>query len=285
MAESSIIEAVDPVLRTLNDMRVDAFYALVVLTLVAGVLWWLDRRATRNAKAAEAKASEDAETRRQASLSKALSEQARAMSEQTVTLKGLAGAVEGLRRESSTNTQQMCDELSNVAVCVGAMNKNVRDLRDRQMGVIGRVDSIRICEDKFDHFIRREVEREFEFSLRQNDWANRSNFIRDRVRTKLADIIRTAQRALADYKLGIDTDPYFVQRTTEKGTRFRLVDDLWEQVEPLYVHSASVDNRIEEMRVRITNVIGDAVHQAEAEVNDLYRDGDSSGLNEAVRQF
>ncbi len=255
---------VEQVLLAMNQLRNVVLFAILGTGVIVFGLWqfftWFGRRSEiqRDLDIEESK------NRRAAAFNRCIGDMGK-------TVERLGVMIEKHTDDEEHQTNNLASSMGDLSMCVASLDKHVKDLRDRQAGVINHTDSLRIIEDKFDQYVKHEVVRVFDYSLRQNDWDNRADAIRNRIKTEIGDILKTAQRAIGEYKLSVDTTPYFRTTHTERGIRFQLCDDLWDEVEGLYAEHGDVDQRAGEMRVIVANTIADAVAVAASQVNDIYR--------------
>ncbi len=126
----------------------------------------------------------------------------------------------------------------------------------RSSGTMDKETSLRLI-DKFFGDLSRDVISIFTYSLENNGYAERPDFIRDRVKTQIAQSIESQRTALSFFKLGIELDSFFEMRKRDGKERFVLADDLWAVVEPLYSSKQPLPARVEEMRLSTQNMIRD----------------------------
>lgn len=154
----------------------------------------------------------------------------------------------------------------------------LEEIRDRQRNVIGKSDSIRIILNKFNDVIKREIINIFEWSIINNDYKGRADFVRKKVKTALADNISIAQKSLNEFNLSLDLDQFFITYVDERtrNIHFKLVDQLWDEVEPIYHKehyrgSKITEQQLEEMQIAVNNVITAELTKIQMEINNLYR--------------
>jgi len=145
---------------------------------------------------------------------------------------------------------------------------HLRDLVLRSTGTMDRETSIRLI-DKFFGDLARDVVSIFTYSLENNGYAERPDFIRDRVKTQIAQSIDSQRTALSYFKLGVDLTPFFAVRKRDNKERFVLADDLWDSVEALYRSDATLALRVEEMRLVTQNLIRDYLTRAKHTAADV----------------
>lgn len=145
---------------------------------------------------------------------------------------------------------------------------HLRELVQRSTGTMDRETSLRLI-DKFFGDLSRDVVSIFTYSLENNGYAERPDFIRDRVKTQIAQSIESQRTALSYFKMGIELAPFFAVRKRENKERFVLADDLWEAVEYLYKSEASLVLRVEEMRLVTQNHIRDYLTRAKHSAANL----------------
>jgi len=149
----------------------------------------------------------------------------------------------------------------------------LRDIRDRQVGAINKQDSLRIIIDKFNNMTE-EIKTVFEWSITKNDYNSRKSFIKKKIKTELARVISVSENSLTDFKLTVDLTHFFKRYLDEKDntTKYTIVDDLWDGINQLYVSDESLTNRLEEMRINVSNIVTIHLTKAQAGVNELYKE-------------
>jgi len=154
----------------------------------------------------------------------------------------------------------------------------MEEIRDRQKNVISKTDSVRIILNKFNDVIKREVIAIFEWSIINNDYDNRAEFVRKKVKTAVAEVIILAKKSLAEFKLSLDLEQFFITYKDKKSgnIHFKLVDQLWDEVEQIY-HKEKysgdgvAEQQLEEMQIAINNVVTAELTKIQMEINNLYR--------------
>lgn len=154
----------------------------------------------------------------------------------------------------------------------------MEEIRDRQKNVIGKSDSIRIVLNKFNDVVKREIIGIFEWSIINNDYEGRKDFVRKKVKTAIAESITMAQKSLSEFNLSVELEQFFITYKNKKdgNIHLKMVDLLWEDVEPIYHKSKYAGNNIEEqqleeMQIAVNNVITAELTKIQMEINNLYR--------------
>lgn len=144
------------------------------------------------------------------------------------------------------------------------INENVKTTRtlmakilSNQEGILDRRFSIKIIEHYFVIVIYTAVAEIFEKSLRENDFSNRQEFIANKVRTKIGDIIDNSVRELKEFNFSIDIDPFFELDKGVNGKRYILIDNIWNSVKIFYLQDKPLDQRCEESKLLISFIIKD----------------------------
>ncbi len=202
----------------------------------------------------------------------------------------LGNLVENLKEQSKENTTNLTRVGSTVEAmthAVMSLHRVVSDVRDRQAKIISRGESLAIVEAKFIDYVRNEALGVFEQSLRRNAYQERKDFVRDRVKTAIGEIITRAHQSLErDYPaLSLNLDPFFTERGSGTGgLRYTLCDTMWEKVEPLYLlgrGAKDIDQRVEEMCIILSNIVNDYVTSARETACDIYANCEED-LNETA---
>jgi len=156
------------------------------------------------------------------------------------------------------------------------LDKIMAEIRDRQRNVIGHNDSIKIIINKFNDVIENEVIKIFEWSIINNDYESRKDFVRKKIKTKIAEQISLAKESLGQFNLSVDLGKFFITYKDEKSNNihFKIVDQIWDNVEKVY-HKENysgnvVEQQLEEMQVEINNVITTELMKIQVDINNLY---------------
>jgi hypothetical protein len=157
---------------------------------------------------------------------------------------------------------------------VSGMHKVVGDLLSRQAGAINRDDSLRLVERFFMFDVRVDVIAVFNHSLEKDDFVGRAQFVEQRVKSMISQILENTEKALSVFKISISLDQFFPV-TSQGGVRhYKLCDILWDVIKPLYTHRASLPDRLEEMRLVIQSKLREFVQNGFHSVHEVYHDND-----------
>jgi len=156
----------------------------------------------------------------------------------------------------------------------------LEEIRDRQRNVISKSDSIRIILNEFDT-IKREAIQIFEWSIINNDYKKRKDFVRVKVKMALAKTVGLAKQSLSEFNLSLDLNQFFItyKHKKTKNIHFKIVDQLWDEIEAMYhKENYSGDDindieqqQLEEMNVNVINLISAELAKIQSEINNLYR--------------
>lgn len=281
------------ILRVLNELKYPVIF-IVIATLALGFSLWRwfnyrDKRAEARERA-EADARADATARRESEVRTARdAATTQHLNQVSISMRTMRQAFENHTALEERSSSRLLDHLGRLDDTLNEVTRCMREVRDRQAGVINREDSLRIITHSLQGFVKSELVRLFEYSIRKNDYSNRANLIKERVKTEAATAVANAERDLHGYKLGLDLRHFFPRRGGKAG-RFVLVDDAWEQVvrRGLYEHEAPVEQRVKAMEVLVHNLVTDLIARATERSADLYNsasddDEDDSGSYEAPR--
>lgn len=156
------------------------------------------------------------------------------------------------------------------------------EIRDRQKNVIGKTDSVRIIINKFNDVVKREILTIFEWSIINNDYKSRKQFVKRKVKSAIADSINMARRSLSEFNLSVDLEQFFItyKNAADQNVHLKIVDQLWDEVALIYerekpteeaAHTKMVSQQIEEMQIAVNNVITAELTKIQLEINNLYR--------------
>jgi uncharacterized protein YoxC len=253
-------------------LSVLAFAAIIIVTWL--ILRHRDKQAEAKARAEEAKRSEAATARSEASKN----DRAKMMRSAWEQLaREVAGMRTDLQKQYQT-TDSMASSVKTLSGSVSELHSAIRDVANRQHGGINRGDSIRIVEHAINETLQREVVDIFSYSLRKNDYANRADFIKQRVKTLIGQVIVRIAANLREYRhLSINPACYLAYYRDEstRGVRFKIVDRLWDGVEPLYraPHPPEGDDpRLDEMRITVANIVADVLTAGRNAAENIYAD-------------
>lgn len=170
--------------------------------------------------------------------------------------------ITALAAASNRNAEATARMEAQVAEMVAGNKTLVATLR----GVINPADSRKIIEAEL-WSAAKECTRGFQVSLRDNHYAGRETDIEDKMKQSCARILDRAQTKLRGFDMAIDPENFFVLDNTE-GTRYALVNQLWEAMVRLYKSPANyADTRQAEARER---QVYDSIHA-------IFRDAIISG--------
>ena len=167
-----------------------------------------------------------------------------------------------------------------LSVTLERMTMVLEELRDRQRGVMSQSDSLRLICNYFNDVVKDEIQQIFRWSLLNNHYESRKDFIRKKIKTKMAEVFTLAKKSLNEFHLSVDLDKFFPTYKSDNAIYYRLVDDLWDTIEPVYDSSRYKndmpikDQQIEEMMIGVNNVIVSFCASIQTNINDIYREDD-----------
>jgi len=183
---------------------------------------------------------------------------------------------------------ELAGSMSKHDAALDEMAKSVKEMTRKSKGTMPLDSTLSIIETFYSNIIYR-AQSIIEQSLRENDYANRAQYISRKVRTMLADFIYGQREELRKINtLAVDPDQFFrvyinddtkrIQRVADnadsqpasdafirevQGERFILCDIIWRAVEPCYTGSVLSDDdiplqgRIEEAHILLQNAVHD----------------------------
>jgi hypothetical protein len=138
-----------------------------------------------------------------------------------------------------------------------------------------RTASLKLIQSTLTSGVCKEIVFAVERSLAENRSEERKEFVSEKVRTIIGDILAEARNDLRGYPLAFNPDLFFpVYQAPHGGERFILVDQIWMGVEPSYRKGASLQERTEEARLKISNVLKDHVAQINIEIQTRRASGE-----------
>jgi len=156
----------------------------------------------------------------------------------------------------------------------------LEEIRDRQRNVINKSDSIKIILNEFE-MAKKEIISLAEWSIVNNDYEHRKEFVRKKVKTALAEVITLSHKSLAEYSLSVDLEQFFITYIDKKDkenhrVHFKMVDQFWDGIESIYhkenYSGSDIENQqLEEMQIAIANIINAELLKIQLEINNLYR--------------
>lgn len=124
-------------------------------------------------------------------------------------------------------------------------------------GKINKPNSIRIIQSTFDavqHRLASVIER----SLYHNGYVGAEDYIADKVRTEMSEVLIDARSKLERFPLVVSTEHFFLLHDGG-AERFKLCDLMWVKVEPLFRAPGDLQSRIERAKLLTRNIVSDYV--------------------------
>jgi len=250
---------------------------IVVCALLAWMMWLRSKRAQavleaeNQAAIAKAKESENAAKEKRAD-------------RYASVLEGLQREIGGLRADTGKGSRAIQDA---VGQQTAALSKTVtmlesghaqrhtdlsvlmRELLDRQKGVINLEDSFRIIELNFRLEIKPSVLSTVEASIRNNHYNQEAAFIQERFLARVNKILFMAQEALSFYTLSVRVD-FFLPSNQSK--HYELADQLWASLKTVHESTADIGDetatqrRVQRAQLKAENVLNSFLNTRISEV-------------------
>lgn len=227
--------------QAINAMRLSVLLTVSVVGLIAFAMWLWARRAGLLAFRSECAKRILSEDRLTDTLVKL----------QTTVAKVGTG-IETMNREHSIATEAILNSLLRTDTAV-------RKLANKINNRLSVNDSARIVSNAFEQVVYREICIVVERALRENDYANRQEYVERKVKTQIGDVLVGVRETLSTYPLGLSVATYFPIDETVAGERFVLCTIIWGRINRLFQGHAQVGHRIEEAFLLIENTMRDYV--------------------------
>lgn len=248
-------------LQTINALRSEVMLFILALAGIAGI-FLLIRHYLKVKKDREAK-----QQREDQAVLIERAKQSRAVL-YTDALNGLTRAFS----EHTTNEEHLLERLDatldRVSGSVGRVDACLTTFLLCQTEAVNVVDSKRLIKEKFTGQVLHAIVYLIEKSLRENDFVRRQTFITSNMKTGIGQILVQARNELRDYKLAVHSDEYFLTLPDTQAERFILCENIWNAVEGLYKAPNPLDQRLQELRLTVQNVIADYVTEREHTVRE-----------------
>lgn len=153
-------------------------------------------------------------------------------------------------------TTEFQDEMK---ATMSGVRRLLADMTQKNAGVMNRDNSVRVIEHSFQNVVR-DIVAIFTASLENNGYSERPEFIKNRVKTAVGQMLDNLRASLSVFQMSIDDDLFFRSvNGDDKGDRYALAAELWNLVEPLYSKKLPLNERLEEMRLVVPNCVRDYV--------------------------
>lgn len=136
-------------------------------------------------------------------------------------------------------------------------NELAQQILSKTSGIIGHEDSACIIKLFFMNVAYNEIEKIVHDSLRKNDYSTRSDWILDRVKSGIGDILSECRSTLNDLNLSISIPKFFKIDSSQIKERFMLVNIIWGGIEEFYSSPKTLDQKLEESSLKLRNIIKD----------------------------
>jgi hypothetical protein len=295
MADATALDA-PQILEAIGQLRTGGLILvglIVVCALLAWMLWLRSKRSqslldtATQRHAARAKELENAAKEKRATL-------------YTSSLNSLKTEITRLRADTGEGSQAIQDAL---ATQTSALSKSLtglegghtqrqadltvllRELLDRQKGVINLEDSFRIIELNFRFDIKPSVLSTVEASIRNNHYHQEAAFIQERFLARVNKILFTAQEALGFYTLSVRIDFFLPSNNTK---HYELTDHLWDALRAVHetptdlTSESAMQRRIQMAQLRAENVMNSFLNARISEVRSNQDDNALRSTSHAV---
>lgn len=149
------------------------------------------------------------------------------------------------------------DVITNLEINAQSVNELVTDILRRTNGFIGHEDSAVIIKLFFLNVSYYEIEKIVHDSLRKNDYISRADWILDRVKSEVGEVLSQCRSTLNDLNLSISITKFFKIDSSQTKERFMLVNIIWNGIEEFYTAERTLDQKLEESSLKIKNMIKD----------------------------
>ena len=159
-----------------------------------------------------------------------------------------------------------------------SLQQVMRELLDRQKGVINFDDAVRIINECFTRSIKPQAKSIAAASLKNNHWSDNAQYIEERVKTELQSMLYHAEQGLGNYQLSVDHKLFFEAEPQDAG--YKLGTSIWDIIRNLHLEGTrglSLDQRLNSSEIRIENAINNAFNEALSVARTIYRKDESGG--------
>ena len=167
-----------------------------------------------------------------------------------------------MRKDMNAINLLHSDDKESITFIVNKLNemeKGISYIADNTSGIINVNDSMYISKIYFYKVIFNECDKVAKKSLKENDFVNRSEFVSNKFRTDIGEILSESRSNLCSLPLSINAYKLFKIDSTSVSERFMLVDMIWDGIKELYNKSITIDEKYEEVSLRILNIIRDYI--------------------------
>lgn len=279
MADATDIDA-PKILEAIGQLRTGGLILVGLIVVCALVAWFLWLRSKRSQALLDAQA-QCAEARAKELENEAKEKRA---DRYTAALDSLKTEITKLRTENGKGSQAIQDavaqQTSALAKSINTLESGhaqrqadltvlMRELLDRQKGVINLEDSFRIIEINFRLEIKPSILSTVEASIRNNHYSQEAAFIQERFVARVNKILFMAQEALSFYTLSVRVD-FFLPSNHSK--HYELTDQLWDVLRS--VHETPVEGvgeeflrrRVERAQLKAEKVMNEFLNMRISEV-------------------
>ncbi|HNX48564.1 MAG TPA: hypothetical protein PLS53_00340 [Thermoanaerobaculaceae bacterium] len=279
MADASNIDA-PKILEAIGQLRTGGLVLvglIVICALLAWMLWLRSKRSQAlldaQAQRAEARAKEienEAKEKRADRYASALDSLKTAITElRTNNNKGSQAIQDAVASQTTALSKSIHALESGHAQRQADLTVLMRELLDRQKGVINLEDSFRIIEINFRLEIKPSILATVEASIRNNHYSQEAAFIQERFVARVNKILFMAQEALSFYTLSVRVD-FFLPSNHSK--HYELTDQLWTSLRSVHetpiegTDEAALQRRVQRAQLKAENVMNSFLNTRISEV-------------------
>jgi hypothetical protein len=321
--------ASERIMNAANRLETGGIVFLIIVLILGVIAFWLWLRSKKDAKTAENKKLEieqDGKTKRaeliadsNRSIAKAITDSnelvMRGLQRHGACIESLGKEIHGLRKdmvdhgaklehlttsqaEAFTTSLAAHDRTSaerdntrerRLDQTFNNLQAVLRELLDRQKGVINVTDSIRIIEECFERSVKPQVFDIVTKSIENNNWKKEAPYITDRVCKDLNSIFFHAERGLANYQLSIDHKLFFA---SHPDGSYDVVDPIWALIREMLIAASessdhtdeTVERRVGSTRIRVENCINVMLNETKHRTSGIYHDEGSKSMKRSNRQ-
>jgi len=175
----------------------------------------------------------------------------------TNSINKLFAMIKETQTQQTSNIGGIARGLTDIIDKIDKMMSTLRNVHERQEGVINQSSSLQILKTYFFKVVFNDFKTVIHNSLRDNDFRHREQYVTDKVKTRLGVALADSRSALEDYDMAFSSTKFFKLDSSGPGERFMLVDMVWDSIKSLYLDESSLEQRLEEASLKIHNVIMD----------------------------
>ena len=247
MAEVTGEDAVN-LLKAINDFKITTWVGVAVLLALAGIahlIWkqWQSKRQHTRQLAIEAGKTERARIHAEA-------------------LNRLSDTMQAHSDTEEANVKRIELLANNIHQTVNSVKEMANYIADIATGSISYDEGLKVVEATFNKSVVYEVSNIISHSLVENDYVGRQEYVERKVKTAIGEVLASSREYLRGLSLPFGVGTFFVLVEDHRATRYKLCDQLWFAVEPLYRASIEKVKKLEEAKLQIENCVRDHFESA-----------------------